>query len=646
MSSDNRTDGSKEIPGARQPHREAETPADMIQSLTDGFAGKNRDAGIGIALFLSALFVIIAISSPGLFLNDEWITVNQLHQITIGHQVMINEGKYGVYENGTPGNYFAHFGNILRYPVSLPLASMPAMKWIDLYGQNFRMAVLLLWATLPFCSALMISLCYPEYAIVKSVRITVLGAVAGFLLFIINLPGYTPFVYAAPDAPVEVAAVVLTSHLFFALTVAVTYLIARRIFDGRWDALLATLVCTSCSSYLFWAGTAKDHMATAAVFALVLYFFVCYVQARMFRDAACGFFLVGILAWIRPELGFSALFCMGLWFIADNLWRFRQKTVTARAGIIACTAVLFTAAGSVPLLINNLLTTGNPLVPPLLLEHSVRHGATAVIVAPIAPVASAGRHVVTMDPFTVIGNFGANLGNYVFSITPNPLADLSGILFFPATGGMGFFFVVPFALLAIVLSAFLVTRKKTGERTVLVNREHVLLLLVTAFTVLLPYLHNLHGLNTDFGIMPDIRYLSPAYLPVTLLSLMVLKKTVLLERPEILVKKICLSGLLSIPLLYLVMMMTNLRWIRDPTHIFLLFTTLICLEVFAVAMLAIFYHSTGRPADSVSDLGIILLVLTLLVWQLMTVFLGYPSKFNGYTFWVPGVDTLYHFVSW
>jgi hypothetical protein len=57
-------------------------------------SGFVKNYSLSIIIFLFSLFVIITVSSPALFINDEWITANQLHQLNIGHQITINEGKY------------------------------------------------------------------------------------------------------------------------------------------------------------------------------------------------------------------------------------------------------------------------------------------------------------------------------------------------------------------------------------------------------------------------------------------------------------------------------------------------------------------------------------------------------------------------
>jgi hypothetical protein len=606
-----------------------------MEVLRNQFCGKFKDTGICLVIFLSALFIIITISNPGLYMNDEWVTVNQVHQLNLGHQITINEGKYGVFKNGTPGAYFASLSNILKYSAALSVSSMPAMKMIDLFGDNFRFALILLWAFLPFLIALFISWCYPEQAEIGSIRITVLGAVVGFLLLAVNILVYSPFVYSAPDAPVEVAAVVFTNHLFFSLTVVMAFLIARQIFESRWKALFAALTAAASSAYLFWGTNAKDHMMTAAVFAVTLYFFVCYFRSRNFRDAACGFFFIGILAWIRPEIGFTALLCLGLFFIADVLLRIRKKQDFLQSGIIHIGAILFTAIGAIPFFINNLVISGNPLVPVLLLSEQVRTSSTIVGVVPIAPVANASHIVVTVNPLIIVGDFISTLGQYIFTISPNPLADLYGVLFFPKSGSMGFFFIVPIALLALILFPLFVIKKNVGKNAFSQNTEIAMLMLVAAFSVFLAYLRILNNMNTDPTIGPDIRYLSTAYLPVILLSLMALEKTILMANPKTLVKQSCILGLILVPVLFLIAIIYPM-WSTDLSF-------LILTEVMVIAALTAFYHITGRQGDSLSDFCIPVLVITVLSWQLRQIlFLSPLIYLNGYPFWIPGIDLLFH----
>ena len=133
------------------------------------FLGRNL---IPVLVFLFALFFIITFSNPALFLNDEWITVNQLHQLGEGHQVITNEGKYGTFMNGTPGPYFEARHNLLGYTMMLPVLSLPALWFFGLFGDQFRIAVVLLWSMLPVAMAVLVDAYRPDYARWRGIRWT------------------------------------------------------------------------------------------------------------------------------------------------------------------------------------------------------------------------------------------------------------------------------------------------------------------------------------------------------------------------------------------------------------------------------------------------------------------------------------------
>ena len=96
---------------------------------------------VHILVFLLAFLVAITIAHPQFLVTDEWITANQLTQLNEGHQVILNEGKYGSYENGTPTGYFVAKQNYLAYPLFLPLVSLPAEWVVYCLGDNFLMFI-------------------------------------------------------------------------------------------------------------------------------------------------------------------------------------------------------------------------------------------------------------------------------------------------------------------------------------------------------------------------------------------------------------------------------------------------------------------------------------------------------------------------
>ena len=228
--------------------------------------------------FFLSFFFIVTITSPGLYITDEWITANQVHQLDLGHQVMFSEGKYGVTENGSVSGYMTARQNVLMYSLALPITALPFVKIFGLFGDNFRMLIILAWSISLVIIALLLDTFYPKYAKIFGIRILFPLVLFSLLLFMGNILLYKQFPFTAPDAPFEVAALVLANHVFFALTVAIIFEIFREIQDNVWLSLFGTISCAACSSFLFWAGTGKDHMLTATIFACIIFFLISVIN--------------------------------------------------------------------------------------------------------------------------------------------------------------------------------------------------------------------------------------------------------------------------------------------------------------------------------------------------------------------------------
>ena len=149
------------------------------------------------------------------------------------------------------------------------------------------------------------------------------------LLFMGNMLLYKQFPFTAPDAPFEVAALVLANHVFFALTVAIIFEIFQAIQQDVWLSLFGTISCASCSSFLFWAGTGKDHMLTATVFACIIFFTVLSFTRERSRDSWLAFIFCGLLIWVRPEVGFFVTIFSGALYGIPLVLRFFRKEFPA-----------------------------------------------------------------------------------------------------------------------------------------------------------------------------------------------------------------------------------------------------------------------------------------------------------------------------
>ena len=91
-----------------------------------------------------------------MFLNDEWITENQVYQLDNHHQILYIEGKYGKYLNETPSLYFQTRSNILQYTSYLPIISYPTLSIIKFVGDNLIFIIITIFTLLLILSGLLL----------------------------------------------------------------------------------------------------------------------------------------------------------------------------------------------------------------------------------------------------------------------------------------------------------------------------------------------------------------------------------------------------------------------------------------------------------------------------------------------------------
>jgi hypothetical protein len=592
---------------------------------------------IPVLIFLFALFFIITFSNPALFLNDEWITVNQLHQLGEGHQIIVNEGKYGTFLNGTPGPYMQSHHNLLGYTMMLPVLSLPALWFFGLFGDQFRLAIVLLWSVLPVVMAVLVDAYRPQYARWRGVLWTWLVIGGAFVGFLVNLFLYYPWPFTAPDAPVEAAAVVFTNHLLFAAFAVMVYLTCRTIFEDTWLSLFGTIACISCSSYIFWAANAKDHMLVAAMMAAVLLFLVRYIRYGGLREAAIGFGFIGLLAWARPEVGLAVFVFAALYFVGLLVSRGLQRGPVQETAKALCIP-LATLAGAVPLFINNICVTGNPLVPSFYVYQSRvwRAGTDGAFIGSAEAVGDVVQAV--QAPSGGIGSFLSIATRHFSSSWSTLPGDIFGILFAPESGNMSLVAVSPLIMFALVLLPILLWRRP--ERFSASDRQVILLLAVVGIAVWVAYLRSMHGLNTSNGIVPDIRYLTPFYLPVGLLGVYAVSRLGSADPKR---RTLSLAAVIAVsaPVLLVVMML-----FQPYGGLYAGYTMFFTQITFALLGATLILIAAGKrfgiPQRWVTA-AVLLLIAVPFAWQLMMVFLYSVAKFNGYPLWIPVVETLFQY---
>lgn len=551
--------------------------------------------------------------------------------------MVVSEGKYGTFQNGTPGPYMKSHHNLLGYTMMLPVLSLPALKFFGLFGDQFRIAIVLLWSMLPVAMAVLINAYRPEYARWRGLRWTWAVVGASFLALLANLIYYYPWPFTAPDAPVEAAAVVFTNHLLFAAFAVMVYLTCRAMFEDSWYSIFGTIACISCSSYIFWAANAKDHMLVAAMMAAVILFLVWYIKHGRLRDAALGFVFTGLLAWARPEVGLSVFAFAALYFVGLQISRgaLRQPVREMVKRLSAPFAVFL---GAVPLFINNINVTGNPLVPSFYVYQSrVWRGDTVgEFIGSTEKIEGVVQAV--QAPSGGVEGFTSMVTRHFSPSWSTMVEDILGILFGPASGNMSLIAVSPLIVFAAILFLVLYLDHRKGRQTP--NLAVVVFLLAMACAVWVAYTRTLPTLNTSGGIVPDIRYLSPLYLPMGLLGVYGISHLTAGAEPKRMVLwQVAIIAVATPILLLALMLFQPYGGLYAGYTMFFTRVTFVLLAVTLVLVAARARYDIPRTWITAV---LLLLIAAPFAWQMMMLFLYSVAKFNGYPLWIPLVETLYH----
>jgi hypothetical protein len=617
------------------------------QSHEAGSFGQNpffQRYALTIIIFLFSLFFILTITSPGIYMNDEWITANQLHQLDIGHQVIFSEAKYGVTKEGTVSAYFIYRQNLLTYSLALPLSALPLVKLFGLLGDNFRLIIILIWSLCLVLIALLLDTCYPAYARFRGIRLLFPALLLSLFLFLVNILLYKQFPFSAPDAPFEVAALVLANSLFFALLVTIVFETCRLILKKSWMALFGTFAIIASSSYIFWAGTAKDHILTTVVLALVIYFFVRYLSYGRNRDALFSFICSGLLIWIRPEVGFFVTIFTGLFFCIPLIRNVMQKGSDTPRFFTSLLPLGGVFLGGIPFFINNYLISHNWLIPVNDLQRDIElTGNASALPLP--------RAEIIVDPTVINQTGGLDLtgsfiraGNAILhQILPGLTLENSlgflGVLFFPANGSIGFFIMCPLAVIGLAAIVLWNKRILTGEEK---GKEIFFFLIVIIVAIFFSYFGRFSSLNISLGVIPDMRYLSPAYVPCGLLSIMILAKMDVLkqsdEKLQSLLKYSIGGIILLLPVMFFIMLVIQPFGNDYPGYAALfkysvLFTLVLCLGAMILSRV---FSDTDRFFFHLIPYLLVLVIITVFSFQIMlTSFYGLFVKINGYPLWIP-----------
>lgn len=601
----------------------------------------NNSITIHLLIFLSLFFLLILISRPALIMDDETITVNQLHQLSSGDQILINECKYGCYADGTPSYYYLHRNNLLGYTLMLPMLSLPVLLFFSIFGDQFRLPIILIWSLIPLLLTILIHTAYPAYSRIGKIPLLYIGAIISMLLLMANLYYYHPFPFTLPDAPRETGAVIFTNCILGSLLGVVIYQIALTFFKEKKIALFGTYVILSCSSYLFWSGTAKDHILSTLMIAIIILCFVTAIRSDNHSYIYAGFFCIGLLAWNRPEVGFGILMAAIIFQVLTRFTSTGEKKSVSRFLFLP---VIATAIGSIPLFINNYITTHNLVTPPFWYYKTgtVPQGAQVWsqnnITQSISPDII-GQPILIQDL-----SFG-NLIHLCYSIIPDfsqmdIFSTLVTVFLNPPPGNLSLFPITPIFLAGglILLITAIIYRKGLLSMQ---KQDKLILLLLCLFIagVILPYLHTLQGYIPGSRPGPDIRYLMPLYLVGGLIGLY----PFVMWRREVIYSifsKMSMGLLVLFPTLVTGIIITTEPFGGPGDG----YRGVYLIAVYALVLLCIglfLYTKRRENYNYVLTIALILLISLPLIWQLVFTYYYAIGRFNGYPYWLSFMEYLY-----
>lgn len=596
---------------------------------------------VHILVFILAFLAALTIAHPAFLVNDEWITGNQLSQLKQGHQPFITEGKYGTLTNGTSSTYFTVRNNYLGYPLLYPLLAVPSVWLVDLFGNDFIFFITYLWTFLLIGFALILNAFFPEYTRLGKWRWTSGFIVLTFVGFFANLFFYQPFSLTGDNGSPEIMAIVFTNVLMFAFLAVIIFEILRMIFNNLSYAVFGTVVCLSSSSYLFWTTYCKDHVLVALIFSIVLLFIIKHLTSDKPSMLAGGFFFGGLLIWARPELGIFIFIALCLLLVL-YFQRIKNNNCFSRYRKWVLLSPFFTLLGAIPFFINNYLVSKNIFIPAF------------VLTAETSVSQSGLRESSTTLSFAVEDTVNALLQvNSMTSVTPLSTlpADLYGVFFSPESGSMGILPLVPVFLASVMILPILLMK----NRVQFDSREKQILgtLALFSFAIFCAYANRIAGLNADLGIVPDIRYLSPIYLPLTIIGLIFFRKIPrITAKPINLLVEASVVWIITVPISVFLIMVYYPKpsgW-KDLYPLFSHWATL-CILLCVLAFVIIFYCAEFRNRQETMAKIVTFLFVGIcalpLIWQVDVSFISLLHGYGlgGYFFWVPVLLKLFNVVA-
>lgn len=544
-----------------------------------------------IFTFILITFILLSICGAGIFLDDEWVSAQQLKQIAIGHQITTNEGNYGYYSNGTSGNYFNFRDNRLMYSMALPIISLPIYEFIKLTGDDIRVYIIIFWTLLGLLSLLYL---YIKEYINKKILTAGLGLL--FILSCVNIFLYNKFITTSIFSPTEILAITLTNIILYGLFASVLHKIIDLMFVDNNKLKLFTFVSVlSCSSLLFWSTTCKDHILSVLIGIIIIYYLIKFEQNKSMSALGLAAFLTGLLLWVRIEYGIGLGIGIGIYLLF-----YHYKEIINNIIILSSLFI----AGTLPLWINNYITTNSIFIHPFML-------ATARFATEIS-------YEDQMLIFTLGEELRSNIPYAIFKL-----------LLSPGSGAIGLIILIP---LVILLIPIIIKR-------IQLSKIEIMLLLLSFTSVIYYIVIGSVTMSIDTGIVPDIRYFVVFYTPMILFTISVLSKTFNdLKYKKMLIYYILFTGLIIILLTAYSATISEDGTYRDVNRII----NTVSAILMGIGLIATI--NDIRLNTKYLNYIIPIMIAIPMSWQIIMTFIYHTSKANTYPMFIPITEFIYNYI--
>ena len=211
----------------------------------------------------------------------------------------------------------------------------------------------------------------------------------------------------------------------------------------------------------------------------------------------------------------------------------------------------------------------------------------------------------------------------------------------PRAGAAGFFQVSPISFFAILLAAAVIYALIRHRPTGIGSRDARLLAFfaLAAALVMLSYARSLPWIQASPGIVPDMRYISPAYLPMLVIGVYALKHAGMdADGVREALRTLFWLVVIDLPLIFIVLQVIAGK---SPAAQITFITTLTLIFLAGAAILYIAVLARRASPRSIAYTVPVLMLLPL-AWELVVDFRFATSCWEGYHFWIPVVQYIWY----